>query len=150
MVYAKGKKHYLWKGDNAGYKAIHAWIRRQKGEPQKCLHCGITNEEKRLEWANKYHKLTRNVEDYIPLCPKCHNIFDEHNKRTLRYMNKSHYLTFNGETLSITEWTKKLNMKRGTIAHRIYRQGWTIEQALTIKPNFHNRPNKLPAKLSMR
>lgn len=47
------------------------------------------------------------------------------NKRNNRY------ITFNGETLTISQWEDKLGFKRGTIRDRIERYGWSIEKALT-------------------
>ena len=47
------------------------------------------------------------------------------NKRTNRY------LTFQGETHTITEWAQKLNVNRKTMWDRIARLGWSVERALT-------------------
>ena len=43
-------------------------------------------------------------------------------------------LTFNGETLNIGQWSKKLGMKNGTITNRID-SGWSVERALTTPPD---------------
>ena len=58
------------------YVAIHQWIVREKGRPNKCEHCG-TEDAKRLEWANIDHKYKRNTDDYIRLCTKCHREYDK-------------------------------------------------------------------------
>lgn len=44
-------------------------------------------------------------------------------------------ITFNGETLTISEWTTKLGLNRKTISNRLH-SGWTEERALTtpLKP----------------
>lgn len=65
-----------WKGDKAGYVAIHIWVKHHKGQPQVCEHCGVTAEEKRLQWANVDHKYCRNLNDYIQLCSSCHKLYD--------------------------------------------------------------------------
>ena len=70
-----GEKNWLWKGDGAGYVAIHNWERRQLGSPQKCEWCGI-DEKKRYEWANKDHTYKRDVKDWIRLCHMCHRLYD--------------------------------------------------------------------------
>lgn len=44
----------------------------------------------------------------------------------------NHFLTFNGETLSVAEWARKTGINRATILNRISR-GWTIEDTLTYK-----------------
>jgi translation elongation factor EF-1alpha len=35
------EKHQNWKGDNAGYHAIHKWIKKHKGYPKYCESCGM-------------------------------------------------------------------------------------------------------------
>lgn len=74
----KGKymaeKAPAWKGDNASYNAIHAWINKQLFKPKECSYCGS---DKKLEWASIGHKAKRDLDDYIPLCKKCHNNYDE-------------------------------------------------------------------------
>lgn len=46
--------------------------------------------------------------------------------------NKSsnHTLTMNGETHTLTEWAKKLNIKRSTLSNRLNVLGWSVERAL--------------------
>lgn len=80
-VYRKNKKrpeissenHYLWKGDKAKLTAIHGWIKRRIVKT-KCLFCGVQD---RLQYANKSGKYTRNLNDWLILCPKCHSRFDK-------------------------------------------------------------------------
>jgi len=82
-----GKNNCNWKGNKAGYFAIHAWVIRQKGYPEICEHCGVTSKEKRLNWANKDHTYKRDVNDYIPLCVSCHR------KYNIKYNNYKFSLT---------------------------------------------------------
>lgn len=67
--------HHNWKGDEAGYVAIHNEIRRIKGTPSICEFCK-TKAAKKYEWANIDHLYTRNPDDYIRLCTKCHRNYD--------------------------------------------------------------------------
>lgn len=46
---------------------------------------------------------------------------------------RSVMLTFQGETLTASEWSRRLNINVSTITQRI-RLGWTVEQALTATP----------------
>lgn len=64
-----------WKGkDIKCVNAIHNWIRRRHSPPKVCEHCG---KEKKLDLANiKHHVYTRDVEDYIWVCRKCHSDMD--------------------------------------------------------------------------
>ena len=49
------------------------------------------------------------------------------NKRT------SHKITYNGSTLTVTEWNNKMGYKKGLIADRLSK-GWNIERAINEKP----------------
>ncbi len=68
-----GQDHHEWKGVNAGYVAKHMFIKLLKGKPKKCKKCGS---EKNVWWANVDHKYSRNPDDYIEMCAKCHHAFD--------------------------------------------------------------------------
>lgn len=68
-----GSNHPQWKGDKAGYQAIHIWIRKhlkRKGECARCNRHGYT------EFANISGEYLRDVDDYIELCRTCHKEFD--------------------------------------------------------------------------
>ena len=71
----RGKRHHAWKGDNAAYSSIHEWIREKKGKAStyKCEHC----DKQASDWSNIDHLLSRDLDDYIPLCRKCHIKFDK-------------------------------------------------------------------------
>ena len=68
-----GIRNGMWKGSDAKYLAIHAWIRTHKGKLKVCKFCGSN---KNLEWANKDHTYKRKLEDYISLCRSCHMKYD--------------------------------------------------------------------------
>lgn len=77
----KGKfadaKHNQWKGDKAGYRAIHQWIQRKLGKPHFCEHCGDRNlKHRQYQWANLDHKYKRNLNDWRRLCMRCHQTYD--------------------------------------------------------------------------
>jgi hypothetical protein len=74
------EKNHNWKGDKVSYHGAHVWVKRHLGHAEKCRDCGAIGKKKNglwtIHWANKDHKYRRNLEDYIPLCPKCHKKFD--------------------------------------------------------------------------
>ena len=74
-----GEKNFNWKGDKASKVAIHLWVRRHRGKPQAYSICGRTVEETVIDYANIDHKYKRNLEDYIPMCRKCHRNYDYKN-----------------------------------------------------------------------
>ncbi len=73
----KGAGNGMWKGDNASYFAIHSWIYRTKGKPEKCVDCGKS--EGRIEWSNKDHQYRRIADDYEARCKTCHERYDDKN-----------------------------------------------------------------------
>lgn len=77
--YLSNEKHHSWRGNKVNYYSLHSWINRNKGCPVRCEFCGVTHQEKKLCWANKDHKYTRNFNDYISLCYSCHKKYDLRN-----------------------------------------------------------------------
>jgi hypothetical protein len=70
-----------WKGNEAKYRSIHAWVQRNKQKPNKCENCGLNS---KLEWAYEDHFARRNGKSYKrdlnlfhALCRKCHINFDK-------------------------------------------------------------------------
>lgn len=43
------------------------------------------------------------------------------------------FLTFNGETLSLAEWARRLGIRANTLTMRLNTYGWPLEKALTKK-----------------
>jgi hypothetical protein len=70
-----GNGNQAWKGDSAGYSAMHKWIVKELGRPRKCEECS-TETAKRFEWSNVDHKYRRATEDYKRLCASCHRKYD--------------------------------------------------------------------------
>ena len=71
----RGKETNGWRGDLAGYFAMHKWVIRMKGRPNKCEHCG-NEKAKKYEWSNIDHSYKRILEDYVRLCVCCHRQWD--------------------------------------------------------------------------
>lgn len=66
-----------WKGDKAGYTAIHDWVYIHLGTPKKCEGCD-TKTAKKYEWANLSGKYERIASDWKRLCTSCHRKHDGH------------------------------------------------------------------------
>lgn len=43
---------------------------------------------------------------------------------------RSHYISYKGKTMTLTQWANKLNMNKGTLTRRL-NSGWSIEEAFT-------------------
>lgn len=70
----KGESSAGWKGNNAGYGAIHRWLRKNLPKPNKCINCKKFTSY--LDLANISQQYKRDFEDWEYLCRKCHQIKD--------------------------------------------------------------------------
>lgn len=71
-----GDKGHSWSGDAVGIQGVHTWVEKMKGKPMSCEHC-LKTDQKKYEWANKFHTYKRVLDDYIRLCSKCHAAYDK-------------------------------------------------------------------------
>lgn len=71
----RGERAYNYKGGEVGYGALHEWVRRWLGKPNKCENCGATD-KKRYEWANISGDYLRDLGDWARLCKSCHCLID--------------------------------------------------------------------------
>lgn len=71
--YAARERHPNWKGDEVGYKALHAWLNANFPRSGCCELCGTT--EKRTEYASK-GRYSRERSDYLEVCRPCHTTMD--------------------------------------------------------------------------
>jgi len=58
-----------------------------------------------------------------------------------RNRRSNRLLTVNGISKTISEWANESGIRHNTISYRIA-NGWTAENAVSVKPNFTNRKNK--------
>lgn len=62
------------------YTAVHKRLRRDRGTPSECEHCGTTT-AKKFEWAfagegHERGAYSADLTEYIRLCTSCHLRFD--------------------------------------------------------------------------
>jgi len=57
-----------------------------------------------------------------------------------------HYITYNGETHTISEWARILDISRLTLSNRIINLGWSIEEAFTIPTGKYTASQRNKAK----
>jgi hypothetical protein len=79
-----------------------------------------------------------NAKDYSPSNCRWVDMKTQNNHRSC-----NHYLTHNGETHSISEWSELTGINRYTIWDRIVKRHWTIEDALTKPTNIKYRSKRL-------
>ena len=73
----QSEKHGMWKGDKAGYAAIHYWVQRYKPKPEVCDLCGKSG---KLQLSNKTGKLIRDIENFQYVHKSCHIKYDKEMK----------------------------------------------------------------------
>lgn len=57
------------------------------------------------------------------------------NTKSQKISRDLEFITYEGQTKSIEEWSKELNISANTLKWRIFKSGWTLEQALSLKLN---------------
>lgn len=75
-------KNDSWRGDQAGYSAMHLRVITARGRPQVCVCCDTTDPTIRYEWANLSGHY-EDIHDYARLCPRCHRRLDARRRATL-------------------------------------------------------------------
>ncbi len=71
----RGERNALWRGDAAGYTALHLRVAAALGKPQECSRCGRSDSGTRYEWANLTGFYTE-INDYQRMCVSCHRRYD--------------------------------------------------------------------------
>lgn len=78
---AAAKRHQIgdanprWKGDAAGYQAMHLRVVTLRGKPMKCEKCGTEDPSKSYDWANLTGKY-EDPQDFSRMCRSCHRRYD--------------------------------------------------------------------------
>lgn len=76
----KAEANPNWKGDKAGYGAIHDFMKYMYGLAYKCDVCHVKG-KKKYEWACVTGNYTRQLRDWKMMCTSCHRKFDGHAKK---------------------------------------------------------------------
>jgi len=91
-----GEINHLWKGDKAGYYAIHSWVQEYKPKSDFCCSCGRQN--CRLELSNISGEYKRDINDYEWLCVRCHRKKDLGKPKDLLELNWKRRIEKDGKT----------------------------------------------------
>ncbi len=96
----KGEENNMWKGDKAGYHALHSWVRRHKKPPTKCILC---KKEGKVQAANISGEYKRDLSDWEYLCSACH-------VRKDGTINNLKYDSATQKRRAIAYWTKRKSL----------------------------------------
>lgn len=108
------EKHHNWKGDKALKTTIHKWLKRRLG---KASFCTFNKEHEGLfEWANKNHSVSRDVNDYMSLCIRCHRKYDKN-------------------PISLHNYIQKLTPENIEEIRSLYKKGGITQKEIGIKYN---------------
>jgi hypothetical protein len=72
----KDAKNSQWKGDEAGYHAIHIWVTQNHPKTGTCEHCGKKAAGRPHDYANVSGRYFRDRSDWLELCRPCHKTMD--------------------------------------------------------------------------
>jgi len=121
-----GKNNGMWKGNQVGYGALHAWIKRHKPKPKVCEICKI---KEPYDLANISGEYKRNVNDFQWVCRSCHMKLDGRVQK-LRHtkLTEINILTILGlyenGNLSIGAIMKMFSVNRKTIYRILHGKTW--------------------------
>ena len=74
-----GDKNGMWKGDEAGYFAIHTWVNRHKPKVEVCELCDKKYDKlgkKKLELSCINHQYKRDIDNFQWAHHSCHMSYD--------------------------------------------------------------------------
>lgn len=132
--YNQNRKDYKWYGGK-GIKVCNEWLcpERIKGGPTK----GFLAFQ---EWAFAHgydDNLTidriDSTKDYSPDNCRWITIQEQQSNKS-----SNHLITYKGETKTLLQWSRELNVWHGTLRHRLCNLHWSVEQAFET-PVISNR-----------
>lgn len=68
-----GEHNPAWRGEKAGYSAIHMYVKKRLHKPDLCQKCGLYPPSEMHNISGKY---SRSLDDWIYLCQRCHKSVD--------------------------------------------------------------------------
>jgi hypothetical protein len=128
--HCQGEDHPNWKGADASFTAQHHRIRRIRGNPDHCEHCGTVKPASRFEWAFNNTGDRNNVWDYLSLCSGCHREFDagmlpHGEKHHMTTLTETQVIEIRGRAGTLKEIGADFGVSYGTV--------WNIKNGKTWK-----------------
>lgn len=87
--WVENEKSPNWKGDAVGKTALHDWVKKRRGFPNKCEACGYESDSHhKIHWANKSGEYKRDLTDWVRLCVRCHKRYDNEKRKIRIWRNQ--------------------------------------------------------------
>jgi hypothetical protein len=83
-----------WKGKNVRMGGLHRWVELHLGKTKKCDFCGVEDKKIVYDWANKSGEYKRILTDWLRLCRKCHQIYDDNSMKRKKTLMKRYNWKF--------------------------------------------------------
>lgn len=102
--------------------------------PFSCAHCGKT-----IGWSDMHvdhlndDKTDNRIDNLVASCPVCNQRRGHHKASATTRRVQGLHLTHNGETMTSSEWARRLGMSRTALMRRL-RSGWAVDAALSTQP----------------
>lgn len=110
---------------------------RKDGMPRRSKNAVFTHDGKSMrlpDWANEIGC------DYSSLRGRLRAGWDFEKAITTPFQETRKFITFNGKTLTMSQWAKEIDIPSQTLSYRISRLGWSAERALTTRPAYYHHP----------
>ena len=78
----KRKYRKKYKKETISMTNLHAWIKRRKEVPDKCVMCN--KDTSKLQLANLSNEYYKDIRDFIWVCKRCHLLLDNIYKKARR------------------------------------------------------------------
>lgn len=140
-------EYYVWMGmkqrcSNPNHNAFHNYGAKNIKVCDRWLHSFPNFYNDMGPRPSKFYTIERtdNNSDYSP-----RNCIWATRREQARNTAQNHKISFNGETMILTDWAEKLKINRGTLKTRICQLGWSTERALTTPVNISKRRKDHPS-----
>lgn len=114
----KGEEHYRWKGEGVGYISLHQWVKRHLPASILCQNC---NKVPPLDLANTTGIYTRDLNNWMYLCRRCHIHSDGRLKNLIP--GNSTRIDMSGRVCSVCGSDKTWTSSRDDRPHWFYIDG---------------------------
>jgi hypothetical protein len=112
---------------NRAYEHRVVYYNNHGKGPFHCHWCG-----RPITWADMDidhlddNKANNAISNLVASCPRCNKLRGKHKM----IAKKSAWITFNGKTLTVRQWSHRIGISRESLHWRI-EHGWPLEKALT-------------------